>query len=94
MIVVKDIIIENGECEIGLYSDSPANCYVRIDDMYLTRNYDGTVIEGRLNTNVPDEHIEDSITLKDMQGNAVNSLTAQRYMPRQYIQTTMQTERN
>ncbi len=48
-VVVKDIIIENGECEIGLYSDSPANCYVRIDDMYLTRNYDGTVIEGRLN---------------------------------------------
>ena len=44
-VVVKDIIIENGECEIGLYSDSPANCYVRIDDMYLTRNYDGTVIE-------------------------------------------------
>lgn len=43
--------------------------------MYLTRNYDGTVIEGRLNTNVPDEHIEDSITLKDMQGNAVNKLT-------------------
>ena len=73
-VVVKDIIIENGECEIGLYSDSPANCYVRIDDMYLTRNYDGTVIEGRLNTNVPDEHIEDSITLKDMQGNAVNKL--------------------
>ena len=53
-VVVKDIIIENGECEIGLYSDSPANCYVRIDDMYLTRNYDGTVIEGRLNKNVPD----------------------------------------
>lgn len=73
-VVVKDIIIENGECEIGLYSDSPANCYVRIDDMYLTRNYDGTVIEGRLNTNVPDEHIEDSITLKDMQGNTVNKL--------------------
>ena len=73
-VVIKDIVIENGECEIGLHSDSPANCYVRIDDMYLTRNYDGTVIEGRLNTNIPDEAVENSVTLKDMQGSAVNKL--------------------
>ena len=73
-VVVKDIVIENGECEIGLYSDAIANSYVRIDNLYLTRNYDGTVIEGRLNTNIPDEAMENSITLKDMQGNAVNEL--------------------
>ena len=32
------------------------------------------MIEGRLNTNIPDEAMENSITLKDMQGNAVNEL--------------------
>ena len=73
-VVIKDIVVENGECEVGLYSDALANNYVRIDDLYLTRNYDGTVIEGRLNTNIPDEAMENSITLKDMQGNAVNEL--------------------
>lgn len=73
-VVIKDIVVENGECEVGLYSDAPANSYVRIDNLYLTRNYDGTVIEGKLNTNVPDEAMENSITLKDMQGNAVNAL--------------------
>ncbi len=52
-IVVKDIVIENGECEVGLYSDAIANSYVRIDDLYLTRNYDGTVIDGKLNKNIP-----------------------------------------
>ena len=72
-VVVKDIIIENGECEIGLYSDSPANCYVRIDDMYLTRNYDGTVIEGRLNKNVPTV-LKNAIVLKDAQGNEMKEL--------------------
>ena len=53
-IVIKDIVVENGECEVGLYSDTIANNYVRIDDLYLTRNYDGTVIEGKMNTNVPE----------------------------------------
>lgn len=57
-VVVKDIVVENGHCEIGLYSDASANQYVRIDDMYFTRNYDGTVIPGRLNTNIPTEQKE------------------------------------
>ncbi len=72
-IVVKDIVIENGKCEIGLYSDALANNYVRIDDLYLTRNYDGTVIDGKLNTNVPAD-LKNSIVLKDMQGNEITKL--------------------
>lgn len=72
-IVIKDIVIENGECEVGLYSDALANNYVRIDDLYLTRNYDGTVIPGKLNTNVPTE-LKNSILLKDVQGNEMTEL--------------------
>lgn len=72
-VVVKDIVIENGECEVGLYSDALANNYVRIDDLYLTRNYDGTVIPGKLNTNVPTE-LKNSILLKDVQGNEMTEL--------------------
>lgn len=72
-VVVKNIVVSGGECEVGLYSDAPANTYVRIDDLYLTRNYDGTVIEGKLNTNVPAE-TENPLVLKDIDGNKVTSL--------------------
>jgi hypothetical protein len=70
-IVVKDIVIENGECEVGLYSDAIANSYVRIDDLYLTRNYDGTVIDGKLNKNIP---VTNTLTLKNAQGETVTEL--------------------
>lgn len=84
-IVVKNIIIENGECEIGLYSDSIANCYVRIDDLYLTRNYDGTVIPGKLNTNIPSD-AESSIVLKDKQGNEITELkSGETYAEAEYV---------
>ena len=40
-IVVKDIEVRNGECEIGVRSDANAGNYVRFDDMYFARNSDG-----------------------------------------------------
>lgn len=76
-VVIKDIVVENGECEIGLYSDTAANNYVRIDDLYFTRNHDGTVIEGKLNTNVPGDDAdisESEIILRDSQGNKATEL--------------------
>ncbi len=76
-VVIKDIEVRNGECEIGLYSDALANNYVRIDDMYFTRNYDGTVIEGKPNINVPgtdDDIQENRIVLKNEQGIEVDEL--------------------
>lgn len=39
-VVVKDIVVTNGECEIGFYSDAYAGNYLRVDDMFLTRNID------------------------------------------------------
>jgi len=72
-IVIKDIVVENGECEVGLYSDTTANNYVRIDDLYLTRNYDGSVIPGKLNTNVSTE-FNNALVLKDAQGNEIQKL--------------------
>jgi len=71
-IVIKNIEVRNGECEVGLYSDANAGNYVRIDDMYFTRNYDGTVIEGKPNTNVPGA--KNSLKLSDADGNVVISL--------------------
>lgn len=65
-IVIKDIEIKDGKCEVGLFSDANAGNYVRIDDIFLTRNYDGTVIEGKMNTNVPDTsetYAEDGIKI-------------------------------
>lgn len=65
-IVIKDIEIKDGKCEVGLFSDANAGNYVRIDDIFLTRNYDGTVIEGKINTNVPDTsetYAEDGIKI-------------------------------
>ncbi len=54
-LVIKDIEIKDGKCEVGLYSDTVGGKYAYIDDMFLTRNYDGTVIDGKPNTNVPDD---------------------------------------
>ncbi len=54
-LVISDIEIKDGECEVGLYSDTVGGKYAYIDDMFLTRNYDGTVIDGKPNTNVPDD---------------------------------------
>lgn len=70
-VVVKDIVVENGECEIGLYSDALAGNYVRINDLFLTRNYDGTVIDGKPNTNIP---VTNTLTLKNAQGDTVTEL--------------------
>lgn len=52
-VVIQNIEIKNGECEIGLFSDACAGNWVRLDDVFLTRNYDGTIIEGEMNTDVP-----------------------------------------
>lgn len=70
-IVVKDIVIENGECEIGVYSDALAGNYMRINDLFLTRNYDGTVVDGKPNTNIP---VTNSLSLKNAQGETINEL--------------------
>ena len=88
-IVVKDIVIENGECEVGLYSDAIANSYVRIDDLYLTRNYDGTVIDGKLNKNIP---VTNTLTLKNAQGETVTELgSGEVYAEAAYIIKTPRT---
>lgn len=70
-IIIKDIVVENGECEVGLYSDALAGNYVRLNDLFLTRNYDGMVIEGKPNTNVP---ITNTLALKNAQGDTVTKL--------------------
>ena len=72
-VIIKDIVVENGECEIGVYSDALAGNYMRINDLFLTRNYDGTVIDGKPNTNVP-TMLQNSIVLKDAQDNEVTEL--------------------
>ncbi len=72
-VVIKDIVVENGECEIGVYSDALAGNYMRINDLFLTRNYDGTVIDGKPNTNVPKE-ITNSMVLKDADDNEITEL--------------------
>lgn len=46
---------------------------MRINDLFLTRNYDGTVIDGKPNTNVP-TMLQNSIVLKDEQDNEVTEL--------------------
>lgn len=38
VVVSNNIIVTNGQCEIGLYSDSPANNWVQIDNLTLTKN--------------------------------------------------------
>ena len=72
-VIIKDIVVENGEGEIGVYSDALAGNYMRINDLFLTRNYDGTVIDGKPNTNVP-TMLQNSIVLKDAQDNEVTEL--------------------
>lgn len=39
-IVIPNIEVKNGECEIGLYSDAYANNWVYLDNMSLVRSYD------------------------------------------------------
>jgi hypothetical protein len=36
--ISSNIRVTNGQCEIGLYSDSPANNWVQIDNLSLTKN--------------------------------------------------------
>lgn len=36
--VSNNIVVTNGQCEVGLYSDSAANNWVQLDDLELTRN--------------------------------------------------------
>ena len=62
-VVIKDIEIKDGKCEVGIYSDAKAGNYIRVDDIFLTRNYDGTVIEGKANTNVPELYETDGVEL-------------------------------
>ncbi len=37
-IVVKDVVVKDGKCEVGFRSDANAGNYVRVDDMYFTKN--------------------------------------------------------
>lgn len=37
-ITINNIDVTNGQCEVGLYSDSPANDWVQLDNVTLTRN--------------------------------------------------------
>ncbi|MCD8391087.1 MAG: Ig-like domain-containing protein [Firmicutes bacterium] len=63
-VVVKDIVVRNGECEVGLYSDAYAGNYVRLDDVYLTLNADSA------------EVMENVFDLRDADGNTVTALSA------------------
>lgn len=65
-VVIKNITVTNGECEIGLYSDANAGNYVRIDDMYFTKNTE----EGHA-----DVKAEEPVLL-DENGNTVTALSA------------------
>lgn len=40
IVVADDIIVTDGKCEIGLYSDANANDWVRIDNLSLIKNID------------------------------------------------------
>ncbi len=62
-VVVKDIVVTGGECEIGLYSDAYAGNYVRLDDVYLTRDIDSAAMG------------ENELVLKNADGSTVTELT-------------------
>lgn len=53
-VVIPDIEVKNGECEIGLYSDAYANNWVLIDNLSLTKN-SGVFEDGPIQTGKPEE---------------------------------------
>ncbi|MDO5398621.1 MAG: Ig-like domain-containing protein [bacterium] len=53
-VVISDIEIKNGECEIGLYSDTYANNWVLLDNLSLTKNA-GKFEDGPIQTEKPEE---------------------------------------
>ena len=59
-VVIKNIEVKNGECEIGVRSDANAGNYVYFDDMYLTKNSDTST--------------KDMLRVVDADGNTVKSL--------------------
>ncbi len=65
VVLPESISVTDGQCEIGLYSDSPAGNWVQIDNVTLTKDCETT----------PDPEDGDVIGLFDEEGNRIESLS-------------------